>query len=57
MEKSGARGFALPQYDIARVVMYPIAQIEALLQRLSEEPEELHCVCEKSHPWLRARMM
>jgi len=57
MAKLDASGFALPQYDIARVVTYPIARIETLLQRLSDNPECLHCVREKSHPWLHARMV
>jgi hypothetical protein len=57
LDQKDATGFALPHYDIARIVTYPLARIEALLQRLSDEPEKLQCVRERSHPWIRARMV
>ena len=57
LEKNDARGFSLPQYDISRVVTYPLTRIETLQQRLSKDPEQLQEVLERSHPWIRARML
>lgn len=56
LDKQDACGFALPHYDITRVVSYPLARIETLLRRLSDEPEKMHCLCERSDQWVRARM-
>ena len=52
------RGFGLPNYQMLRVVTYPLTAIERLLQRLAKAPEawpKPAKVRENSHQWIQHR--
>ena len=55
IQPGSLRGFGLPNYQMMRVVTYPLTAVERLLQRLAKDPEAWPKVRENSHQWIQHR--